>query len=54
MVLAEKYPSEIQAILVKYPDQRSAVLPLMYLAQLSVYWALGRAVSWLFGFMGSS
>jgi len=32
-VLAEKYPSEIQAILAKYPDQRSAVLPLMYLAQ---------------------
>lgn len=32
-MLAEKYPSEIQAILAKYPDQRSAVLPLMYLAQ---------------------
>jgi NADH-quinone oxidoreductase subunit E len=33
MVLAEKYPNEIQAILAKYADQRSAVLPLMYLAQ---------------------
>ncbi len=32
-MLAEKYPSEIQAILAKYPDQRSAVLPMMYLAQ---------------------
>ena len=34
-MLAEKYPSEIQAILAQYPDQRSAVLPLMYLAQES-------------------
>lgn len=33
MVLAEKYPNEIQVILAKYPDRRSAVLPLMYLAQ---------------------
>ena len=32
-MLTEKYPHEIQAILAKYPDQRSAVLPLMYLAQ---------------------
>lgn len=32
-MLAEKYPNEIQAILAKYPDRRSAVLPLMYLAQ---------------------
>ena len=32
-MLAEKYPDEIQAILAKYPEQRSAVLPLMYLAQ---------------------
>lgn len=32
-MLAEKYPSEIQAILAKYPEKRSAVLPLMYLAQ---------------------
>jgi NADH-quinone oxidoreductase subunit E len=33
MVLANKYPDEIQAILAQYPDERSAVLPLMYLAQ---------------------
>lgn len=32
-MLVQKYPGEIQAILAKYPDQRSAVLPLMYLAQ---------------------
>jgi len=32
-LLVEKYADEIQAILAKYPDKRSAVLPLMYLAQ---------------------
>jgi NADH-quinone oxidoreductase subunit E len=32
-VLAEKYNEEIKAILAKYPDKRSAVLPVMYLAQ---------------------
>lgn len=32
-MLAEKYDNEIKAILKKYPDKRSAVLPLMYLAQ---------------------
>ena len=32
-MLAQRYPNEIQAILAKYPDQRSAVLPMMYLAQ---------------------
>lgn len=32
-MLAEKYPEEIKVILAKYPDKRSAVLPLMYLAQ---------------------
>lgn len=32
-MLAETYPDEIKSILAKYPDQRSAVLPLMYLAQ---------------------
>jgi NADH-quinone oxidoreductase E subunit len=32
-VLLEKYPQEIEAILAKYPDKRSAVLPVMYLAQ---------------------
>ncbi|MFZ0547800.1 MAG: NAD(P)H-dependent oxidoreductase subunit E [Candidatus Promineifilaceae bacterium] len=32
-MLAEKYAEEIKAILAKYPDKRSAVLPVMYLAQ---------------------
>lgn len=32
-LLAEKYSKEIAAILAKYPDKRSAVLPVMYLAQ---------------------
>jgi len=32
-VLAENYSEEIKAILAKYPDKRSAVLPVMYLAQ---------------------
>lgn len=32
-MLAEKYADEIKAILAKYPDKRSAVLPVMYLAQ---------------------
>jgi NADH-quinone oxidoreductase subunit E len=32
-VLAEKYAVEIEGIMAKYPDRRSAVLPLMYLAQ---------------------
>jgi NADH-quinone oxidoreductase subunit E len=34
-VLAEKYPDEIQAIFAKYPEgrERSAVMPLLYLAQ---------------------
>ena len=32
-MLSEKYGEEIKAILEKYPEKRSAVLPLMYLAQ---------------------
>lgn len=33
MSLAEKYPDEIKAIFAKYPVKRSAVMPLLYLAQ---------------------
>lgn len=33
MLLAEKYADVIDATLAKYPDKRSAVLPLMHLAQ---------------------
>ncbi len=34
-IILEKYPEEIQAILVKYPEdqKRSAVMSLLYLAQ---------------------
>ena len=32
-MLAENYADEIDAIMAKYPEKRSAVLPLMYLAQ---------------------
>jgi NADH-quinone oxidoreductase subunit E len=32
-VLIDDYPAEIEAILAKYPDKVSAVLPAMYLAQ---------------------
>jgi len=31
--LREKYPQEVDAIFVKYPVKRSAVMPLLYLAQ---------------------
>ncbi len=33
MSLAEKYPNEVKAIFAKYPVKRSAVMPLLYLAQ---------------------
>ena len=32
-MLAEQYPDEIKAIFAKYPSKRSAVMPLLYLAQ---------------------
>jgi NADH-quinone oxidoreductase subunit E len=32
-MLAEKYPDEVKAIFTKYPVNRSAVMPLLYLAQ---------------------
>ena len=32
-MLEESYAQEIEAILAKYPDKRSAVMPVMYLAQ---------------------
>jgi NADH-quinone oxidoreductase subunit E len=33
MSLVQKYPEEVKAIFVKYPVKRSAVMPLLYLAQ---------------------
>ena len=32
-MLADKYRKELDAILSKYPDRRSAILPLLYIAQ---------------------
>lgn len=32
-MIAEKYAAEIEQILMKYPDKKSAVLPVMHLAQ---------------------
>jgi NADH-quinone oxidoreductase subunit E len=32
-MLVEKYPEEVKAIFAKYPVKRSAVMPLLYLAQ---------------------
>lgn len=32
-LIAEKYPEEIKGILARFPDKKSAVLPLMHLAQ---------------------
>lgn len=32
-MLAEQYPDEVKAIFTKYPVKRSAVMPLLYLAQ---------------------
>jgi NADH-quinone oxidoreductase subunit E len=32
-MLAEQYPDEVKAIFAKYPSKRSAVMPLLYLAQ---------------------
>lgn len=32
-MLKEKYPEKVEAVFAKYPDKRSAVMPLLYLAQ---------------------
>jgi NADH-quinone oxidoreductase subunit E len=37
-VLADKYNERIQQIFAKYPDRRSAVMPLLYLAQEEYGW----------------
>ncbi len=36
--LAEKYPERIQKTFSKYPDKRSAVMPMLYLAQEEYGW----------------
>lgn len=37
-MLADKYPERIQEIFAQYPDKRSAVMPLLYLAQEEYGW----------------
>ena len=37
-MLADKYRKDIDAILGKYPDKRSAVMPLLYIAQEEYGW----------------
>jgi NADH-quinone oxidoreductase E subunit len=38
MALAEKFAAEIQATFSKYPDKRSAVMPMLHLAQQEYGW----------------
>lgn len=38
MAIAEKYAKQIEATLAKYPDKRSAVMPLLYIAQEEYGW----------------
>ena len=37
-MLAEKYAEQIEKILAKYPDKRSAVMPLLYISQEEYGW----------------
>jgi NADH-quinone oxidoreductase subunit E len=38
MALAEKYAEQIKTTLAKYPDKRSAVMPMLYIAQEEYGW----------------
>jgi NADH-quinone oxidoreductase subunit E len=38
MMLAEKYAERIEKIFAKYPDKRSAVMPILYIAQEEYGW----------------
>src|SRR5882672_8215360 len=44
IVLVEKYPDRIEKIFAKYPDRRSAVMPLLYVAQEEYGWVTPEAV----------
>jgi NADH-quinone oxidoreductase subunit E len=43
-VLAEKYQERIQKIFAKYPDKRSAVMPILYLAQEAYGWVTPESI----------
>jgi NADH-quinone oxidoreductase subunit E len=55
-MLAEKYPSEIEQILAKYPEdqKRSAVMPLLYLAQRETGHVSRQAMGDIAGILGIS
>lgn len=44
-MLAEKYNDRIEKIFARYPDKRSAVMPLLYLAQEEYGWLTPEAMS---------
>jgi NADH-quinone oxidoreductase subunit E len=44
MALAEKYAAEIQKTFSKYPDKRSAVMPMLHLAQQEYGWVSPESV----------
>jgi NADH-quinone oxidoreductase subunit E len=48
-VLADKYNERIQQIFAKYPDRRSAVMPLLYLAQEEYGWITPEAAEEIAG-----
>src|SRR5512136_223229 len=54
MVLQEKYPTEIEKILSKYPSdrKRSAVLPLLYIAQQEYGYCTPEAIRDVAGLVG--
>ena len=43
-MLAEKYAEQIQKAFSKYPDKRSAVMPLLYIAQDEYGWVTPEAI----------
>jgi len=44
-MLAEKYAERIEKIFAKYPDKRSAVMPILYIAQEEYGWLPQEAIS---------
>ena len=51
-MLADKHHPEIQAILARYPDKRTAILPLLYLAQREYGYCTDEAIREVAGLAG--
>ena len=51
-MLADKHHPEIQAILARYPDRRSAILPLLYMAQREYGYCTDEAIREVAGLVG--